>query len=284
MAAFRKVGSDSTDTDCEKDKVKYEKLRAKLQKKRIKKSKLKERLKRLKNKCFVYLEKHQGGKYYDCNDNGRARAAGNSQACIDEVLSKPNPFDNGKKVIVHRNWGPCGSCACKSEYGIFLEGGEKVASDNKDDEDTRKKIKGKIKNIKKDIKELKRKIRRIQEKWERRKNKFNCEDQGQDDLPTDDNDDDTPDNIDGDDGNDDGGDDGGGDGGGDDGGGDDGGGDGGGDDGGGDDDGDDDGGDDDGDDEDCPKFEPKLDPLTQRVQHQEPVPIPMSISRCNHRQ
>ena len=64
--------------------------------------------------CYVYLEKHQGGKYYDCNDNGRARAAGNSQECIDKVLSKPNPFGNGKKVIVRRNWGSCGNCDCKS--------------------------------------------------------------------------------------------------------------------------------------------------------------------------
>ena len=61
-------------------------------------------------KCFVYLKKHQGGKYYDCNDNGRARAAGNSQECIDEVLRKPNPFGNGKKVIIRRNWGPDGGC------------------------------------------------------------------------------------------------------------------------------------------------------------------------------
>ena len=45
-------------------------------------------------KKFRLFEKHQGGKYYDCNDNGRARAAGNSQECIDKVLSKPNPFGN----------------------------------------------------------------------------------------------------------------------------------------------------------------------------------------------
>ena len=29
--------------------------------------------------CYVYLKEHQGGKFYDCNDNGRARAAGISR-------------------------------------------------------------------------------------------------------------------------------------------------------------------------------------------------------------
>ena len=61
------------------------------------------------------MKEHQGGKFYDCNDNGRARAAGHSQECIDKVLSKPNPFGNGKKVTVRRNWGPCGNCKCKKE-------------------------------------------------------------------------------------------------------------------------------------------------------------------------
>ena len=86
---------------------------------------------------FRLLEEYQGGKYYDCNDNGRARAAGNSQACIDED-EQAQPFRQWQKRIVRRNWGPC-VAACNWEYGIFLEGGEKVASDNKDDEDTRKK-------------------------------------------------------------------------------------------------------------------------------------------------
>ena len=60
--------------------------------------------------CKVYLAKHQGGKFYDCNDNGRARDAGNDQGCIDQVLGKPDPFGDGRKVKVVKNWGADGHC------------------------------------------------------------------------------------------------------------------------------------------------------------------------------
>ena len=60
-------------------------------------------------KCFAYLKDHQKGKNYDCHDNGRARDAGNSQECIDKVLSKSKPFGK-KKVKVTHNWGPDGHC------------------------------------------------------------------------------------------------------------------------------------------------------------------------------
>ena len=66
--------------------------------------------KEVKEVCKVYLAKHQGGKFYDCNDNGRARDAGNDQGCIDQVLGKPNPFGDGREVKVVKNWKANGHC------------------------------------------------------------------------------------------------------------------------------------------------------------------------------
>ena len=63
-----------------------------------------------KEECKAYLSEHQGGKFYDCNDNGRARDAGNDQGCIDNVLGKPDPFGDGRKVKVVKNWGADGHC------------------------------------------------------------------------------------------------------------------------------------------------------------------------------
>ena len=60
--------------------------------------------------CKAYLSEHQGGKFYDCNDNGRARDAGNQQKCIDNVLGKPDPFGDGRDVKVVHNWGSDGKC------------------------------------------------------------------------------------------------------------------------------------------------------------------------------
>ena len=63
-----------------------------------------------KEECKAYLAEHQGGKFYDCNDNGRARDAGNDQGCIDNVLGKPDPFGDGRKVKVVKNWKANGHC------------------------------------------------------------------------------------------------------------------------------------------------------------------------------
>jgi hypothetical protein len=60
--------------------------------------------------CEPWLSKHQAGQFFDCNDNGRARDAGNDQKCIDNVLGKNDPFGDGRQVRVEKNWGKKGHC------------------------------------------------------------------------------------------------------------------------------------------------------------------------------